>query len=619
MLPPPLLCLCTAVVDFPRFDRAIPLAYDTETFGLGSADRAFGVSVAFEGWSGYIDLREQPGALRWLADAAREASVLVAHNAPFDYRAIHNCGVDLPLEKVDDTITRACLIDEHLHSYALDDLADRYLGERKQSEIYGQLAALFGGRATRGVQMPNIHRAPADVVAPYAIRDAELTLALWIWQEAEIRRQGIEKICRFERSTTPTIITMMLRGIRVDLDRADSARAAVRAEADRLQSELDALVGFEINVNSTPQVRKLFNPKKTADGWVADNGTPLGTTDAGAPSIGSEALRAMGDDRRAELILEVRSAIKTADTFLGGHILGSAVGDRVYPTINQTRGETAGTVTGRLSYTTPAMQQIPSRNKRVAEIVKPVFLPNEGQVWLDSDCASQEVRVFAHLINNPTINAMYRENIDVDFHQAVADLTGLPRNATYSGQPNSKQLNLSMIFNSGNGAIAAKMGMGWEWAEFTTDEGERVRYRRAGPAALEIIENYHSKLPGVKELAKKASGIAGERGYIKTHHGRRIRFPDKRYLYKASGLLIQATAADINKMMVVSTNRVAESFGGSLVLNTHDSFSLSLPEDWKPAWAKLERLPAELFGGWLNVPLKLELSGVGCNWWESIK
>lgn len=610
------------MTDFPRVPPGAVLAFDTETCGLVQRkNRAFGFSVAFEGYASYYDIRERPEALRWFADAARSASRLVAHNVPFDYMMLRTAGLELPIEKLDDTVTRACLINEHEREYSLDYLARRYLGAKKDDSMYARLAEQFGGRATRNVQMRNIAAAPSGVVAPYATQDAALVLALWHWQEREIERQGLggpNGVIEFERSVTPTLIRMMWRGIRVDTDLAGRARDAILRQRDEAQSELDALVGRAVNVNSSPQIRAIFDPVQREDGeWYAGDHL-LGKTESGGVSIDSAVLRGMEGDPRAGLILRVRSLIKTADTFLAKHIIAAAVGDRVYPSINQTRGETAGTTTGRLSYTTPALQQIPSRNKAVASVVKPAFLPDEGHVWLDADMASQEVRVFAHLINDANINRMFRDNIETDFHQAVADLTGMPRNASYAGEPNAKQLNLSMIFNSGNGAIASKMGMPWEWAEFTTSEGEEVRYKKAGVEAMEVINRYHAMLPGVKALSKKASAVAGSRGYVRTYRGRRMRFPDKRYLYKASGLLIQSTAADINKETIMLLEPVLDAHGAYLILNTHDSFSVSCPRDNVEAcWAAMAGAVREKFS-WMNVPLMLERSGVGANWWEAV-
>lgn len=611
------------MTEFPRVPINAVMAFDTETTGLVQRrDRAFGFSVAFEGWAGYFDIREQPEALRWLADAARVASRLVAHNAPFDYMMLRTAGMELPIEKLDDTVTRACLINEHEREYSLDHLARKYLKASKDDSMYEKLAAQFGGRATRNIQMRNIADAPSSIVRPYAIQDAILTRNLWAWQEAEIERQGIggpNGIIEFERSVTPTLIRMMWRGIRVDADLASRARTKILAQRDEAQADLDALVGRPVNVNSAPQIKAIFDPVKRKDGeWYSGN-YQLGKTESGGASVDSTILRTMVDDPRAELILRVRSLIKTADTFLAKHIIASATNGRVHPSINQTKGETAGTGTGRLSYTSPALQQIPSRNKAVASVVKTAFLPDEGHLWLDADMASQEVRVFAHLINDPKINQMFKDDIETDFHQAVADLTGMPRNASYAGEPNAKQLNLSMIFNSGNGAIADKIGMPWEWASFTTDDGEEVTYKKAGPGAMEVINRYHEMLPGVKTLSQKASKVAGSRGYVKTYKGRRIRFPDKRYLYKASGLLIQATAADINKETIKLLEPVLAAHGAYLVLNTHDSFSVSCPKDSIDAcWKDMGTAVREKFA-WMNVPLMLELSGIGPNWWEAVK
>lgn len=600
----------------PNLDGRI-IAYDTETDGLGPANKAFGFSVAFDGWSGYFDIRRTPEAARWISDA--RPGRIICHNASFDYRMSARAGINLDLDLLDDTVTRACLIDEHLQSYSLDDLALKYLKKRKQAEIYPQLAELFGGRATRNVQMPNIAKAPPEVVGPYAIRDAELTLELWKWQEDEIQRQGIQEIISFERRLMPTLIRTEMRGIRVDVPRAEAAQSQLTIEIDKQQHELDQLAGSKFNVNSTPQVRKMFNPKVKDGVWVADNGTFLEPTESGQPSINSLALREMGDDRRAELILSIRSLIKTRDTFLGGHVIESAHNGRVYPTINQNKGEDGGTGTGRLSYTGPAMQQIPSRNKKVAAIVKPVFLPDEGQIWVDADMQSFEVRVFAHLVNDPQINAAYLRDPLADFHQMVADLTGLPRNASYGGQANAKQMNLSMIFNSGNGAIADKMGMPWSWEQFEAKNGEVIKYKKAGPEAMEIINNYHHNLPGVKHLADRAKDVATARGYVKTKYGRRMRFPNPRFSYKASGLLIQSTAADINKNNWMLLEKVTQANGGNIILNTHDSYSLSLPkENWQKAWSESEEAIRSSYP-WFRVPLILELSGHGVNWWEAVK
>jgi hypothetical protein len=113
--------------------------------------------------------------------------------------------------------------------------------------------------------------------------------------------------------------------------------------------------------------------------------------------------------------------------------------------------------------------------------------------------------------------------------------------------------------------IAETLGMPWTWGEFSDDDGEVVRYKKAGPEAMEVINKYHEMLPGVKNLAKKAAVVAGSRGYIYTKYGRRIRFPDKRFLYKASGMLIQSTSADLNKVALKLYDQILPEFGGYVI------------------------------------------------------
>ena len=612
----------------PNLEREPFITLDTEADGLYyPRNKAFGISLSTRENDYYWDLRDEPHVIESLQAVLKNyRGDIACHSASFDYKMCHGRGLVLPIERMVCTAVNACLINEHESTvfpwtrgktgdYSLDYLAQKYCGISKDHSFYDKAQEHFGKKLTKNQIMARIAELPRHIVEPYAKQDTRATYQLHQRQQELIEERGLQDIVAFERRTMPALIRAELRGVDVDVDEVERAQPKLTEIIEQKQAELNKLAGGELNVNSPKQIRELFAPVETDDGWFAKDGTPLGTTSSGTASFGGNALRDISLPE-ASLIVDIRSLIKTRDTFLGSHILKHEVNGKVYPNINQCKGEDGGTGTGRLSYTGPALQQIPARNKAVASIVKPCFLPPQGMKWVEPDLASFEVRVFAHLVaayNDSLVHA-YAKDPSLDFHQWVGDMTNLPRNATYSGEANAKQLNLSMIFNQGNGTTAETMGMDWEWAEFTDRNGKLVRYKKAGPKAMQVIDNYHRRVQGVKTLATRAKSVAESRGYIKTKFGRRLRFPNGYKSYKASGLLIQATSADFNKRNWL---RIEDALGGDghLILNTHDSYSLACPEDWRPAFKRVKEAIEDVSDIGMRVPLILDLDGAGDNWW----
>lgn len=610
------------IVEFPNLSSSKEIAYDTETTGLSPAAgaRVFGFSISTEDQDFYWDIRQTPQAVDWINDQFKTfRGTKICHNLSFDYRLSKATGINLLLDNCVDTNILASLINEHELAYSLEHLAGKYTeNPKKGKDLYEALAAQFGGSATKNVQIPNIPHAPVPIVAEYAMGDTRSTFELYQYQKKQIESQGLQKIVAFEGKVTPHLIQTEMRGVRVDLEKAQQAVAVLTVEINTLQKQLNDAAGFRCNPQPSADIKKLFKPVYRENRWWASDGTPLEFTPAGGPSVGAAALRVMSHPAAA-MILSLRSLIKTRDTFLVGHVLESAHEGRVYPTINQVKGADGGTSTGRLSYASPALQQIPDRNKVVSEVVKSVFIPEEGHSWVDADKASFEVRIFAHLVGTKDMQDVYQQDPEIDFHQFVSDMTGLVRNPTYTGQPNAKQLNLSMIFCQGDGSTAEAMGMPWAWDSFVprdSKDGKEIVYKKAGDEAKQVINRYHARLPGVKALAKGCKETAERRGYIFTRAGRHLRFPKGYKSYKASAMLIQSTSADENKRSWVRIAEALEGTDARVLLNTHDSYSLSIPKGEEEKTARLVKEAVEADRG-LRVPLILEVNHPGENWWES--
>lgn len=610
-----------ALTDFPRITEYPVIAIDTETTGLDwTRDKLFGISISTpDGRDFYWDIRETPQVLQWLRKELPECRLVVNQNIRFDAHFLLNLGIKLPRDRVECTGIRAALIDEHLFSYSLENLGQKYLGQGKVAEIYSELAALFGGPATRNVQMPNLHRAPSELVAPYAMRDTRLALQLWEWQNGEIERQNLHRVHALEKRLWRHVFEMERGGINVDSDRAVRQQEVLTVEITKLQKQLNEVAGFAVNPNPSGSIKELFKPKQGEDGrWRTECGTVLETTDAGAPSLNAEALERIKHPGAA-MITRLRKLLKTRDTFLGGHVLGSMRNGMVHPNINQTNGDDGGTKTGRLSYVRPALQQIPARDKEVAAMVRPIFLPDEGHGWSYGDLDQHEIRVFNHYVNNPSVVSAYRENPNLDAHTFVAELTGLPRNAPKSGGANAKQLNLAAVFSMGEGTIAEKCNLPYEMVSIEIGK-KLVEYKVPGPEAKAMIETYHRMVPGVKEMAKKAKSIAKSRGYVKTIEGRHIRFPGGQFTHKAAGLIYQSTSADLNKRNIINICEYLEQEGAGarLLLNIHDEYSVSTPyEGSRKRMKALQQLVQNHPD--IRIPIRLDFSELADSWWDSMK
>jgi DNA polymerase-1 len=602
------------------------LAVHTHTTGLDWVrDKIFSLSLSFQdGRDFYFDFRQNPEAIEWARDNFPLLRNIVGHNLKFDIHFLRQSGINFsPTVSMHDTGVYAALLDENLPEYTLDAICKHYkFPVGKDVSIYEKLAAIFGGAPTKNVQMKNLHLAPVEVAAPYAMADTRATLNCLNYQYPRLDDQGLFPVAKLEMDLLPALVRMEASGCRVDVDRAEQSVGIVTKMIENRKAALNIVAGWDINVNAPKQLQKLFQPVFKDGDWMIGD-TIIPTTDKGQPSINKDVLMKIKHPA-GKMVRGVKTALRIRDTFLLGHILGNHVNGIIHPTFNQTRtGDDSGeygTTSGRLSCNNPNLQQISKRDKEAAEIVRALFLPDIDQDWVSRDWSQMDFRIMAHYLNSPTVNALYLDNPNTDFHQMVADLTGLPRSPKAGIKGNAKAVNLGLCFGMGKGRMAEEMDLPWEKV-FRPDKSF---WQKAGPEAEAVFTRYHDAVPGIKSMLMEMEAVAKQRGYVRTGFGRRIRFPHGERAYKAGAMIFQGTAADALKIKIVEADRILQGTGGRIIINVHDELCQSLPRGTEGAQLS-ERVGVamETFDG-VNCPLRLRTPirssvGIGPNWWEASK
>lgn len=541
-----------ALPDLSRFDR---IAVDTETTGLSYTDRPVGCAIKTpDGQRHYLRWGHKLGGnnctraefVRWARrELGRPSQLKVFHNAAFDLRMLAYIGVAVP--NVEDTQILAYLHNELVPSLSLNATAKTYCGlEKSDDELHTWIAEHFHVKPTREACAPYYWQAPGDIVEPYALGDVDMTLALYDTLRPLIREDGLDAIYQVETDILPIVLKLHMIGVRVNVNAAEETKAAMLAQRDHYLREFRKVAG-DINYNSTQQLATVFERL----------GLPVWKTKAGNPSIPKELLEFV-EHPIGQYVRSLKQLERFTGLYIDNYIL-SNVGDDgvVHGEFHQIRREEYGTISGRFSSGGALnLQNMPARNKELARPIRRLFIPwsNEHQ-WGKLDYSQIEYRFFAHYAGGK-IREAYAENPLSDFHQMVADLTGLPRNR-------AKTINFAKLYGAGRQKLALSMGC-------SEDE------------AAEFVEQYNRRIPEGQALYDLAMRRAGSRGFINTWGGRRLRFKRRGRgfdrTHKALNSLLQGSAADLMKMAMIRVDRMIDWESTIMHLTVHDELDLSVPK-----------------------------------------
>ena len=535
--------------------------------------------------------------LDFVRDVVSEQQDKVFHNASYDVGWLKNEGITVQ-GRIIDTMVVAPLIDENQFWYSLNALGRQYINEGKTEGELIQAAEEWGLDPKA-----EMWRLPSTYVGTYATQDAALTLKLWNRFKVLLEEQNLWNIFELEMNVLPIILDMKQRGVRVDVERAETLKKKLITREKKVLQAIKKESGVkEVQLWAANSLSKVFDALKLS----------YLRTPTGLPSF-TKAFLENHSHPVAQLIREAREINKTHSTFIDS-ILKHEHNGRIHAEIRQLKGESGGTVTGRLSMSNPNLQQVPARNKEIGPLVRSLFLPEEGQKWCSADFSQQEPRILTHYASRSrydgaeTVADAYI-NGDADFHQEVANLVGIDRKT-------AKTIGLGIMYGMGKGKLADQLGV-------------------SVPEASDVLQKFNTYAPFVRQLADSVMRSANQKGYIKTILGRRCHFDmweplkygtgrplkykeavheyngeiKRAFVYKALNKLIQGSAADMTKQSMVHCYEA----GHLPLLQVHDElvFSIDDKKDIENICKTMEEAVP------LDVPNKVDAE-VGKTWGDSM-
>jgi len=577
--------------------QAAPLAaVDTETDSLdGMRARIVGISFAVEpGRAAYVPLAHNYGdapeqlaldevlaKLRpWLEDPAKAK---VGQNIKYDLHVFANAGITAR-GYLHDTMLQSYVLEAH-KPHGLESLADRHLGRKGLS--YEDVC----GKGANQIAFAQVDVARATT---YSCEDSEMTLQvhqkLWPELERDARLRYVYE--QIEMPVSVVLERVERHGVLIDA-------AVLARQSHELGERLLALEQQAYDLAGQPF--NMGSPKQIGDILFNKLGLPVKKkTATGAPSTDEEVLQELAADYPLPAkILEHRSLAKLKGTYTDKlPLMVNPATGRVHTNYAQ-----AVAVTGRLSSNDPNLQNIPIRTPE-GRRVREAFIAPPGHVLMSADYSQIELRIMAHISEDPALLRAFAEGLDV--HRATAsEVFNVPVAEVSSEQRRyAKVINFGLIYGMGAFGLANNLGIEQK-------------------AAKDYIDRYFARFAGVKRYMDDTRAGAAQRGYVETLFGRRIYLPEilggsgprkagaERQAINAP---MQGTAADLIKLAMLAVQKALDDEGRAtrMVMQVHDELVLEVPEAELP-WAR-EAIPRLMAGvAQLKVPLLAEV-GVGPNW-----
>lgn len=576
------------------------IAIDTETNSLNYIEAELvGISLSIdEGKAIYIPLAHDYENAPLQLDRVETLNILkplledkeikkIGHHLKFDAHIFARYGITL----------KGMEYDSMLESYVLNSVASRH-GMNSVAQYYlNRETTHFEDVAGKGAKQITFNQVDIKTATAYAAEDADVTLCLhnYLWEKINHIPSLKELYQRIEMPLIPILFEIEETGVLVDKVMLKKQSDELLLLLNKLEKNAHKIAGMEFNLGSPKQLQEVLYEKMEIP--------IIKKTPKGQPSTAEDVLQELSIDHELpKLILSHRSLNKLRNTYtekLPQQI--SAVTGRIHTSYHQ-----AVTATGRLSSSSPNLQNIPIRTPEGRRI-REAFVAPENYSILAADYSQIELRIMAHLSSDESLLLAFSKGEDIH-RKTAAEVLGIAAEEVSQEQRRwAKAINFGLMYGMSAFGLAKQLGI--------------TRYQ-----SQEYIDLYFKKYPKVKNFMDTTKENARKHGYIETLYGRRLYLPDinsknglrRKYAERSAiNAPMQGSAADIIKLAMIDVHKWLKDGNteARMIMQVHDELVLEVKSDLAET-IKQEIVKIMESTVNLSVPLIVD-AGIGNNWDEA--
>ncbi len=511
----------------------------------------------------------------------------IGQNIKYEHHIFKKYGIDLK-GMAHDTMLQSYVLNSTASRHNMDDLARFYLN--RQTIHYEDVAG-------KGVKQISFDQVDLELAVPYASEDADVTFQLHETLFGKLQQeQSLLKVYQdIEIPLIPVLARIEQNGVCLDQGLLEKQAREVDALLDTIQKTIFELTDENFNLSSPKQIQTILFEKL--------NLPIIRKTPKGQPSTAEDVLEELAREHEIpRLLLEHRSLNKLKTTYI----------DKLPQQVNLHTGrihtsyQQAVASTGRLSSTSPNLQNIPIRTEQGRRI-REAFVAPESHKVMALDYSQIELRIMAHLSGDTSLLNAFAQGLDV--HRATAaEVFAIPTDQVSDEQRRAaKAINFGLIYGMSAFGLGKQLNIG---------RNEAQKY----------VELYFERYPGVKNYMDKTREEAHETGYVETVYGRRLYLPElksrnaqrRQYAERtAINAPMQGTAADIIKLAMIKVDEwlLKEGNNASMIMQVHDELVFEVEQNETDYYR--ENLSSLMISAAdLSVPLEVDV-GVGDSWNEA--